>query len=169
MTEIGYLKNDPTQIVVQPKSIPNGEITDFTYGRQLKESFRQNWGITRTIPIFNRFSVSNNIQNSRIVMERAQVNAQLVRNQLRQTIEQAYTDARAAFATYQANQKRVESLKTAKENAEKRFTAGVLNATEFNISLNNLNSAISDLSRAKYQYIFRTKVLDFYQGKEVKF
>ncbi len=169
MTEIGYLKNDPSQIVVQPKSIPNGEITDFTYGLQLKESFRQNWGITMTIPIFNRFSVSNNIQNSRIVMERAQVNAQLVRNQLRQTIEQAYTDARAAFATYQANQKRVESLKTAKENAEKRFTAGVLNATEFNISLNNLNSAISDLSRAKYQYIFRTKVLDFYQGKEVKF
>jgi outer membrane protein len=167
--EIGFLKNDPSQIVVQPVYVPNGEIVDFTYAKQLRESFRQNWGFTLTIPIFNRFSVRNAVANANLQVRRAELNAQVVRNQLRQNIEQAYTDARAALATYEANMKRLEALRLSKENAERRFGAGVMNVTDYNIALNNYNAAVIDLSRSKYQYIFRVKVLDFYEGKEIKF
>ncbi len=167
--EIGYLKSDPTQIVLQPVSVPGGEISDFNYSKQLRESFRQSWGVTMTIPIFNKFQVRNAVKNADLQMKRAELNALTVKNQLRQTIEQAYTEARAAFAGFQANQKRLDAVLLSKENAEKRFSAGVMNTTDFNIALNNYNAALSDLTRAKYQYIFRVKVLDFYQGKEVDF
>jgi len=59
----------------------------------------------------------------------------------------------------------VAALTLTQRNSEIRFNNGLLNGTEFNIAKNNLNFAVSSQLQAKYTFIFRRKVLDFYQGK----
>ncbi|MCB0840762.1 MAG: TolC family protein, partial [Bacteroidetes bacterium] len=81
------------------------------------------------------------------------------------TIQQAYLDAKSAYSSYTSTMKQVEALKLTFENTEKQFNLGVANSTEYLLATNNLNRARNDLVRNKFNYIFRTKVLDFYQGK----
>jgi outer membrane protein len=90
-------------------------------------------------------------------------------NQHRQSIEQAYYDARAAAKTYDATRKQVEALGESYRNVEQRFELGATNAVEYNQIKNDFNRAQNDLIRAKYDFIFKMKVLDFYQGKSLQF
>ncbi len=167
LTPIGFLQNDPTQVVVAEREFPNGEIIDFGFLRQMQESFRQNIGINVQIPIFNRGQINNAIQQAEINLDRNRLRADIVRNQLRQTIEQAYVDVRAAQATYLASQERATALEQSLNVTEKQFRAGAANSVDYNIAQTQLNGAKTDVLRAKYDFIFRQKILDFYQGKEI--
>jgi outer membrane protein len=109
--------------------------------------------------------VRTNVQRSLINEQSASVRAEQTRLTLRQSIEQAYADARAAQLQYAASTRQVAALTLTQRNSEIRFNNGLLNGTEFNISKNNLNYAVSSQIQAKYTFIFRRKVLDFYQGK----
>ena len=91
--------------------------------------------------------------------------AEQARLTLRQSIEQSYVDARAAQLQYSAAKRQVAALTLSQRNAEIRFNNGLLNGTDFNISKNNLTVSESNRIQAKYSFIFRRKVLDFYQGK----
>lgn len=150
---------------------PDVEFPTETFGffNQLNESFRYNVGLNLQIPIFNRFQVDNNIQRAEIQAQNAKLNAELVRTQLYQTIEQAYISARAAKASFEASQQRVKALEENVRVMEKRLAAGAANSTEYTVVKNNLAVAQADLLRAKYEFIFRIKVLEFYEGKELKF
>lgn len=86
---------------------------------------------------------------------------------LRQTIERAYSDALAAAKNYEAAQAQVEAMKEVFRVTEERYAMGAANSVDFNLASNNLNRAKSDLVRAKYEYIFKTKLLDFYQGNSL--
>jgi outer membrane protein len=100
-----------------------------------------------------------------IQRKNAEINTLETENNLRQEVEQAFLDAKAASKSYFAAQNQVEALQESFRATEQRFNVGAANAVEYNVSKNNLNRAESDLIRAKYDYIFRAKVLDFYQGK----
>lgn len=164
---IGFLASDPSQLVLTEREVPNGEIVDFGFSRQLQEAFRQNIGISLQIPIFNRYQIESAIQNAEINLDQSHLNAEIVRNQLRQTIEQAYTDVLAAQATYRSSTERVKALEQTLAVTEKQFRAGAANAVDFNLAQNQLNAARTDLLRSKYDFIFRQKILDFYQGKAI--
>ena len=87
---------------------------------------------------------------------------------MRKDIEQAYTNALAALKRYNANEKAVTSMTEAFRYTEEKFNVGMVNSVEYNQSKNNLTEAKSNLLQAKYEYIFRTKILDFYAGKPIK-
>ena len=118
-----------------------------------------------SVPVFNGWQVRTNVQRSIINEQAASVRAEQARLTLRQSIEQAYADARAAQLQYAAAKRQVAALTLTQRNSEIRFNNGLLNGTEFNIAKNNLNFAASNLIQAKFTFIFRRKVLDFYQGK----
>jgi outer membrane protein len=164
---IGYLQNEPSQLVVRESEVANGEIVDFGFGKQLTESFSQRIGLTLSIPIFNNYQTKNSVQNAQITLENRRLTGQIVRNQLRQTIEQAYTDVQAAHATFIANQQSMKSLEESLRVVEQRFNLGAANATEYQVAKNNLNNARTTLLNAKYNYFFKLKILDFYEGKEI--
>jgi len=117
------------------------------------------------IPVLNGLQVRTNVQRSIINEQSASVRAEQARLTLRQSIEQAYADARAAQLQYAAATRQVAALTLTQRNSEIRFNNGLLNGTEFNIAKNNLTYAISSQLQAKYTFIFRRKVLDFYQGQ----
>jgi outer membrane protein len=117
------------------------------------------------IPILNGLQNRVGVQRAQINIQQSELRAEQARLQLRQTIQQSYADALAAQRRYAASARQVEALDLAFRNAEIRFNNGLLNGTDFNIARNNLTAAESDMIQAKYEFYFRRKVLDFYQGK----
>jgi len=147
----------------------NNRYNDFNgdripFGEQLKNNSRSSVGLTLSIPIFNRFQVKNNITNAELQIADFEYQLQSARNVLRKDIELVYTNALAALNRYISTQKAVESMAEAFRYTEEKFNVGMINSVEYNQSKNNLTVAQSDLIQAKYEYIFRTKILDFYNG-----
>ncbi|MDX9882765.1 MAG: TolC family protein [Prolixibacteraceae bacterium] len=135
---------------------------------QIKNNERYGFGFDLSIPIFNRRQVRNGISNATIQKTNLELQLQSAKNLLRKDIEQAYTNALAALKRYMANEKAVVSMSEAFRYTEEKFTVGMVNSVEYNQSKNNLTKAKSDLLQAKYEYIFRTKILDFYAGKPIE-
>jgi outer membrane protein len=135
---------------------------------QLKSNQRYGFGASLNIPIFNRYQGRTQVKNSKIQVENYELQLQSTKNLLRKDIEQAYTNALAAFKRYIANQKAVESSTEAFRYTEEKFNVGMINSVEYNQTKNNLTTAQSDLLQAKYEYIFRTKILDFYNGQAIE-
>jgi outer membrane protein len=140
-------------------SLPQG------YWDQLNQNLGQQIQFSLNVPILNGLQVRTGVQRAIINEQVASVRAEQARLTLRQSIEQAYADARAAQLQYAASKRQVTALTLTQRNSEIRFNNGLLNGTEFNIAKNNLTFAESNRIQAKYSFIFRRKVLDFYQGK----
>jgi outer membrane protein len=144
---------------------PNFETLPARFFDQLSNNYGKAVQFSLSIPVLNGLQVRTNVQRTLINEQAAAVRAEQARLTLRQSIEQAYADARAAQLQYAAATRQVAALTLTQRNSEIRFNNGLLNGTEFNIAKNNLTFAISNQLQAKYTFIFRRKVLDFYQGK----
>lgn len=156
----------PTQFVTGVAQ-PRFDVKPTAFSNQIKDNFGKQLQFNLSVPILNGLQARTNMQRAQIAVQQAQARADQTRLTLRQTIQQAYADARAAQRRYVAAKSQVEALTTAYRNAEIRFNNGLLNGTEFNISKNNLTAAESSMIQAKYEFIFRRKVLDFYQGRPI--
>ena len=117
------------------------------------------------VPIINGMQTRIGMQRAQVNIQQAALRAEQTKLQLRQTIQQSFADALAAQRRFAASSRQVEALALSFRNAEIRFNNGLLNGTDFNIARNNLTAAESDMIQAKYEFFFRRKVLDFYQGK----
>ncbi len=140
----------------------NGD--NISFGDQIKNNYRGSLGLTLNVPMFNRFQVKYSISNSEIQIYDSEFQLQQARNLLRKEIEQVYTNALASLNRYLSTDKAVTSMKEAFRYTEEKFNIGMINSVEYNQSKNNLTQAQSDLIQAKYEFIFRTKILDFYNG-----
>jgi outer membrane protein len=141
----------------------------YTQSEQLKDNLAKQVSLQLTIPIFNNWSVKGNVQRAAIQTEIARLNEIQAQNTLRQTIESAYNDAYAASKTYAANVKQVSAREEAYRMVLQRFDIGAANFVEKQIAENDLFQSRSDLTRSKYNFIFRKKILDFYQGKQIEY
>lgn len=140
-----------------------------SFSDQYSGNQQKSFGFTLDIPIFNGFSTRANVQRAVIERELADVTYQETENSLRQTIETAYNDAVAASKSYTASVKKVDALREAFRMIDRRREAGGANYVEYQLAENDLFQAESDMLRAKYDLIFKTKILDFYQGKTIDF
>lgn len=146
----------------------NTDIQQMSFSEQLKSNRRYGFGFNLSIPIFNRFQVKNGISNASIQIQDFEYQLQTSKNVLQKDIEQAYTNALAALNRYISSEKAVKSTEEAFRYTEEKFNVGMLNTLEYNQSKNNLTAAQSELLQAKYEYIFRAKILDFYNGVPIK-
>ena len=167
MIPIGVVTTTGDQVVTTRRLPTNYE--ELNYFGQLDFNSSTNVGATLSIPIFSNYRTKAQIEQAKISLERAEVNAINSRNQLRQSIEQAYQNVLAAKQTYQANQNQVLAQQNLFNNVDQRYQLGAANSVEFAQARNNLSSAENDLIRAKYDYLFSLKVLDFYQNKPLTF
>jgi outer membrane protein len=139
------------------------------FNDQLDQNFNKSVGISISIPIFNGWSTESNIKRSRLSLENARYSDQLLRNQLYKSVVQAHADAASALARYDAAEKSAAANSEAYSYAEKKFNVGLLSSFEFLNATNNKAKADSDFLQARYDLIFRIKVLDFYLGKPLYF
>ena len=147
--------------------ILSGELKPFP--DQLTDNYNKYLGISLSIPIFNGWSTESNIRRSKINLENIRYNDQLTRNQAYKSIVQAHADAIAARQKYAAADKAAVAIRESFSYAEKRYNVGMLSSIEFLNVRNNMGKADSDFLQAKYDLIFRLKVIDFYLGRSLAF
>ncbi|MFD2999044.1 TolC family protein [Pontibacter toksunensis] len=153
--------------------VPNASIKEISESYPIIDQFKdlvgKQVGVSLQVPIFNGLQVRSGVERAKVAQQNAQLNAEITRNNLRQTIEQAYVDARAAQRRYLAAKEQVAAAQKNFNNAQLRLNNGIINTIEYNIVANSLRSAQSSLIQAKYDYFFKEKVLDFYQGEDISF
>ena len=137
---------------------------DISFSKQLKNNQRKGVGLQMNIPIFTRFQNKLQIDNSRLEVLNRELELESARKLLRSDIETAQTTAIAALNRFISNQKAVSSMQEAFRYSEEKFGVGLVNAVEYNTAKSKLAKSQSDLLQAKYEFIFRTKILDFYRG-----
>lgn len=135
---------------------------------QLKQNLSESVRLNLSIPIFSQKQVSTSIQKSQINVFSSQLSAQDTKNQLRKNIEQAFNDMISAQNNYEAVQNQLISTETSYNDSKRKYELGMITATDFLIAKNNYSNALANLIRAKYNYLFTTKILDFYQGNPIK-
>lgn len=163
--QIGVVQstNEPVISVI---SRPSGYMVySYGYRDQLQDNIYRSIGLNLMIPIFNGMQSRYAWQRSVINREVARINEAEVENTLRQNVETAYNNALAASKTYYSSLRQVQAREEAFRMMEQRMTAGAANSFEYQVSQNDLFRARTDVIRARYDFIFRKKVLDFYQGK----
>ncbi len=124
----------------------------------------QTYGFGINIPIFQGKAIRNNIERTKVNLERLKYQYDQEKLNLENTINQAYFDLIGAIKLYEASNKTVKSLESAFEDASDQFLIGSINSFDFIQSKQRYEAALSDNVRAKFDYIFRLKVLEFYFG-----
>ena len=152
-------------IIESPKTI-NEKIS---YPKQITTNMNSSVGVNLRIPIFNGYNAKYRLATAKIQEDQADLQLQLVKLQLKQSIDQAYIALSNASKRYTATQSQVSSLEEAYRAATVRFDAGSLNSVDYNIAKTNLDRAKANLVQTKYDYVFRIKILDFYQNKPLSF
>ena len=164
-TPIGIVKENGSLVVTQ---FPERAITDpLSFGDQFRQNDGHSYGLALNIPIFNGLSIKNNIKRRKLNLKRSETQFEQTKLDLENTINQAYNNAEGAFKFYEASEKTLKARKEAYFIAEKQFEAGVLNSYDFIQIKQRYDIAASDNVRAKYDYIFKLKVLEFYFGVEI--
>jgi outer membrane protein len=158
---IGYVQSTNDIVVTQQNGILEN---DYAAVDQLIDNKNHYIGLNLNIPIFNRLQTRGNARIKKMQLETAKIDLEIQKDQLRQNIERASTDAKAALKTYSASQKALESLTEAYKYAQQKRDVGVFSEYDYNQSRNRLVNAQSTMLRAKYDFIFKVKVLEFYFG-----
>lgn len=165
-TPIGVVKENGSLVVSQ---FPEREIAKpLPFGDQFGQNDGHSYGLSLNIPIFNGFASKNNIKRRKLNLKRSENLFEQTKLDLESTINQAYNDAEGAYKFYQASQKTLKARNEAYRMAEQRFEVGVMNAYDYIQTKQRYEIAASDNVRAKYDYIFKLKVLEFYFGLEIK-
>lgn len=138
-----------------------------SFGDQIESNLSQSLNFQLNIPIFSNLNNKASLQRARVQQQLSEISAEEARNQLRQDIETAFNSALAAEQSYEASLVRVKSLEESFRIAQQRFDLGAINSVDFQVAQNNFFNAQADLLNAKYTYIFRVKVLDFYLGNPI--
>jgi outer membrane protein len=131
---------------------------------QLNNNSQTSIGFSLNVPIFNGWSTRTGIKNARISVENGKYQLEITHNQLLKEIQQAFADATAALEKFKATSKSVSALEEAFRYVEQKFNLGMLTSLDYNVAKNNLTKARSETLQAKYNYIFDTRILDFYRG-----
>lgn len=153
--------------VLGPVLLNNYEKTPFS--KQVNDNLNKSFGFNLSIPIFNGFQVRNSINRAKINKLSAELNLETAEKTLYKSIQQAYSDAQAAFKKNVATQKAVSAFRESFSYSEQRYNLGMLNPVEYNDAKNKLTKAESELAQSKYDFIFKLNVLNFYQGKPIAF
>ncbi len=153
-----------------PITTPVYDFTSATvpYGTQLDNNVRSNLALTISVPIFNGHQVKTNIERAQIGLYNQRVATQKEQLTLQQEIYTASLQAEAAEQKYKAAQSAERSAKRALDFAIKRYNIGMLPTFEYTQTQNNYNQTSFNTLSAKYEMIFKRKVLDFYIGKPIK-
>ncbi len=137
------------------------------FSKQIIDNNNKSLGFYLRIPIFNGWTGRTNISLAKIQQEKAEIDLDIQKRNLRKNIEQAYTDASASLQQYNASLQKVAAQEESFKYTQQKFDVGMMTSFDYNNSKKDLTKAESDLLQSKYDFIFKTTILDFYMGKPI--
>ncbi len=144
-------------------NIPQASLTD-----QIRNRHSESVGLSLSIPIFNRNATRNNVRSARLGVRSRELALEGVKLALYKEIQQAWQGAVSAGARYEATTKALTAAQEAFRAMELRYDSGKATVYEYSDAHTKLVSSRSDQTQAKYEYLFRTRILDFYSGREIE-
>jgi outer membrane protein len=139
------------------------------FADQFKNNVNKSFGFTLSVPIFNGLQTHTAVKNAKLNALNAKYAQDINKQNLYKNIAQAYVNAKASLNKYNASLVSVDAANESFKYAQQKFNAGVISAFDFSTSKNRLFAAESNLLQAKYDFVFKLKVLDYYQGKPLGF
>lgn len=136
-----------------------------SYGSQWKNNFNSYVSVGIRIPILNAFQSRNKVHTAEIDEKRTDINAKATKTQVQQAVEQAYINMNTAYETYAKLGTQLQDFAESFRIAEIKFNNGVINSVDYLLIKSNYDRCNINLIAAKYDYMLRTKVLDYYEGK----
>lgn len=163
-TPIGIVEGT-NQVVVRPNiSFATEVVPRLT---QFDNNLGYGAGFSLSIPILNNWQVNTQIRRAQNAQTLSGIQYESVKNQLFTDVARAVTDYKAAWTRLQANERNIEAQRESFKFSEARFNQGLLNAVEYLNTKNRLQIAEANLTQARYELLFRAKILDFYLGKPI--
>ncbi|RZK92211.1 MAG: TolC family protein, partial [Pedobacter sp.] len=147
----------------------NGQFPQSSFTDQINQRLGQSIGMSLQIPIFNGFSARSTVRRAKITYQNSLTTEQLAKNNLNKVIFQATTDLKAAQSRYGSTQNAFNAQKDAFYVVEQRYNVGLVNSLDYSTAQTNRNKAEIDFIQAKYDLLFRAKVIDYYLGKQITF
>lgn len=146
---------------------------DYTYASkpfsdQIRDNASTSLAFSLSIPIFNGLQVRSNVKNSAVYLEQSKLQMEQAQKDLFKEIQQAWADTQSAMKKFYATEKTLISMQLSFDYIQIRFDQGLVNTTDYNVAKNNLARTQTELLRAKYDYIFKQKILDFYRGLPIR-
>ncbi|MCP4884172.1 MAG: TolC family protein [Flavobacteriales bacterium] len=135
---------------------------------QLDQNKGSSFGLSLQIPILNGFNASNNVRRAKINYEQQKYQLDQEELNLEKTIHQVYADALGSLKLYEASKRSLDAREVSFDYAQERFDVGVLNSFDYGQIKNRLVAANAEFLRAKYDFIFRVKLLEYYYGMPVE-
>jgi len=132
--------------------------------QQFSDNKGHNFGLQLNVPIFNGWSVKNNVERSKVNLEKSKIDLEQKSLDLQRDVYTAFTDARAALNTYEASTVTLEARQQAYNYAKEKYDVGLMNSFDFTQAQTLLTNAQSDVIRTKYDYMFKIKIIEFYFG-----
>ncbi|HHV02439.1 MAG: TolC family protein [Bacteroidales bacterium] len=131
---------------------------------QMKKNNNPSIGLSMTIPLFSRWQVNTNVKNARLGLEMAELEMKNAQHMLMKEVQQAANDATSTWLRIQATERSVTAMEESFRYVQQKFDIGMLNGTDYIVSKTNLFKAQSNYIQAKYEHVFKLKILDFYKG-----
>lgn len=166
---VGTLYSDANKRLVYDSLGAMPTPQDYPFEDQFNDNVSQAISLSLSIPIFNNWQANSSISRAKIGVLQAQYSLQEAKNNLRKTIEQAQNDARSAQKKYIASKKSVAYQEESFQYTQNKYDLQLVNSYDYNNAKNTLFKAETDLLQSKYDYLFKTKMLDFYMGKPLTF
>ena len=169
--------NDPTRVIGQVETTGDNVISPNlgptigpanSFFDQFSDNKGSSFGLSLNIPVLNGFTASNNVRRAKINHEQQKYQLDQEELNLEKIIHQVYADAIGALKLYDATKRSLEARQVSFTYAQERFDVGVLNSFDFSQIKNQLVRANSDFLTAKYDFIFRVKLLEYYYGIPVE-
>jgi outer membrane protein len=153
-TNQAVLENNFTPILGAPQPIFD----------QFSDNKGHSFGLQLSVPIFNGFSVKNNVERSKVNLEKSKIDLEQKSLDLQRNVYTAFTDAKGALNTYESSTITLEARQQAYNYAKEKYDVGLMNSFDFTQAQTLLTNAQSDVIRTKYDYMFKIKILEFYFG-----
>ena len=159
---IGFVEGT-NQNVLSPNSMPVlGSSPSFE--DQFMDNKGQSFGVQLNVPIFNGWSVRNNVERSKVNLEKSKIAVEQEELTLQRNVYTAFTDAKGGLNAYESALSALEARQEAYNYAKEKYAVGMMNSFDFNQSQTLYTVAQSEVLRTKYDYIFKIKILEFYFG-----
>jgi len=131
---------------------------------QFSDNKGHNFGFQLSVPIFNGYTVKNNVERSRVSLEKSKIDLEQKSLDLQRNVYTAFTDAKGALNAYESSTVTLEARQQAYNYAKEKYDVGLMNSFDFTQAQTLLTNAQSDVIRTKYDYMFKIKILEFYFG-----
>ncbi len=168
--DLGGVLNQPglLKLPVTAPSYTVPELGTMAWNKQMENNFRHTYSLNLTVPVFNGWASQANVKQNRLNVEAQELAKSNTEIKLKQDVYKAVNDAKSSLQKYQAARRAAQAAKEAYSYAEQRYDLGLTSTVDYLTTKNNQFKAESSLISAKYDLIFRLKVIDYYLGRTLK-